>query len=123
MVYNGVSKGAKDPVVDQMVDKATKGLKAVVDKLWVLWVDHLIPNISHQVRAEAEARACEDHNHRIQEETECIVQEKVTRAALQDKWLEEKLMALLAGQMTQEEFQEDSEAEESMEVVVVEEVK
>ena len=51
------------------------------------------------------------------------MQEKVTRAALQDKWLEEKLMALLAGQMTQEEFQEDSEAEESMEVVVVEEVK
>ena len=115
MVYNGISKCTKDPVVDQMVDEATKVLKAVVDESWVPWAGHLIPNISHWVRAEVEARAQEAHDCKIQEEAEHIVQEKVTRAVMWDKWLEEKLTALLAGQIMQQEFQEDLEAKESTE--------
>ena len=46
-VYDGVTKGTKDVMVDQMVEDATRALKAVADKLWVLWADHLIPNMAH----------------------------------------------------------------------------
>ena len=44
-----------------------------------------------------------------------LVQEKVSRAAKQDKCVVEKLTALLAGQMMQEAFEENSEAERSVE--------
>ena len=60
MVFNGVSK----VVMEQMVDTATK-LEAVADKSWVPWADCLIPNVSHWVRVEAEARVHEEHNRQI----------------------------------------------------------
>ena len=43
------------------------------------------------------------------------MQEKVLKAAKWDKQVAEKLTALLAGQIMQKAFKEDSEAEESME--------
>ena len=43
------------------------------------------------------------------------MQEKVVRVAKQDKHVVEKLTALLAGQITQEAFQENLEAEQSTE--------
>ena len=116
MVYNGVSKGVKDKTVDQMVEDATRVLEVVVDELWVLWVAHLIPNVACQVRAEAEARAWEEHDCRNWEEAACIVQEKMTRVVRWDKRVGEKLTELLEGWITQEAFQEDLEAEEIVEV-------
>ena len=56
-MYNGVSKGTKDPVIDQMVDEATEALEAIVDESWVPWA-------SHQVR-EAEEKVCEEHDCKI----------------------------------------------------------
>ena len=50
MVFDGVLKGAKDRVVEQMVEEATKVLETVVDELWLPWVEHLIPNISRHLR-------------------------------------------------------------------------
>ena len=47
MVYDGVSKGTKDKMVNQMVEDATRALKVVVDESWVLWVGHLVPNMAH----------------------------------------------------------------------------
>ena len=61
----------------------------------------------------AEARAQEEHDHRIQDEAAHIMHEKVARVARQDKRVREKLMELLDHQITQEAFQEDLEAEES----------
>ena len=52
-------------MVDQMVEDATRALKVVADELWIPWVAHLIPNMAHRVRAEAEARAWEEHNHKL----------------------------------------------------------
>ena len=104
------SKPWPNVMVDQMVKDATRALEVVADKSWVPWVECLIPNVSHQVRVEVATRACEEHNSRIWEEVECIMQEKATRVAWWEKWLEEKLMALLA------KFKEDLEAEEMVEV-------
>ena len=47
MAYDGVSKGAKDETVDQMVEDATRALKVIVDESWVLWVARLVPNVAH----------------------------------------------------------------------------
>ena len=46
MIYDGVSKGVKDPVINQMVDEATKALEAIVDKSWVPWAFCLISNMA-----------------------------------------------------------------------------
>ena len=51
-MYNSVSKGVKDVMVDRMVEDATRALEVVADELWVLWVEC-------QVRAEAEKKVCE----------------------------------------------------------------
>ena len=61
MVYNGISKGTKDLVVNQMVEDVTMALETVADKSWVPWVDCLIPNVAHQVQAEVEAKVHEQH--------------------------------------------------------------
>ena len=116
MVYDGISKGTQNPVVDQMVNEATKALEAVVDESWVPWVHHLIPNISCRVRAEVEAKAREEQDHKIQEEVEHVVQEKMMKVVKWDKRLGEKLMEPLVGQIMQEAFQHNSEAEETGEV-------
>ena len=100
-MFDGVSKGAKDPVVEQMVDKATKVLEAVADELWVPWVEQLIPNISHRFRAEAEVRAQAEQDCKLREEVQHIVEEKLARVVRWDKQLEEKLMEGLEGQLTQ----------------------
>ena len=62
---DGISKGVKDLAMEQMVDEATKVLEAVVDESWVSWANHLIPNISHQAKAEAEVRAQEEQDRKI----------------------------------------------------------
>ena len=46
MVFDGVSKGVKDPGVEQMVDEATKVLEAVANELWLPWAEHLISNVA-----------------------------------------------------------------------------
>ena len=51
------------------------------------------------------------HDHKIREEAEHIVQERVLRVGKWDKQVVEKLTALLVGQIRQEEFQENWEAE------------
>ena len=65
------------------------------------------------MRAEAEARAQEEHNRQLREEAKCLVNEKLARMAKQDRWLEEKLTEVLEGQLTQAELEINSEAEET----------
>ena len=43
---------------------------------------------------------------------EWLIDEKMARAAKRDRWLEEKLTAVLEGWLTQVELEVDSEAEE-----------
>ena len=110
-----------------MVDEATMVLEAVANKLWLPWVEHLIPNVACRVGAEVEARAQEEHNRELREEAKCLVNEKLARAVRQDKQLEEKLMEVLEGQLSQAVLEVDSEAEEmgeaeGMEAVMTEDV-
>ena len=114
-MYDGVSKGAKDPVVDQLVDKTTEALEAIADRLWVLWASHLIPNMACRVREATEQKVCKENDCKIREEAVHLVQEKVSKVAKQDKRVAEKPTALLVGHMMQEAFEENSEAEQSTE--------
>ena len=116
MVFDGVSKGVKDPGVEQMVDEATKVLEAVANESWLPWAEHLVPNVAHQVRAEAEARAWEEHDCKLREEAKHLVNKKLARAARWDKWLEEKLMEVLKGWLTQVALEVNLEAEEMGEI-------
>ena len=61
-----------------------------------------------------EVRAREEHDWKLQEEVEVqwIVDEKLARAAKQDRRLEEKLTAVLEGRLSQEALEINSEAEE-----------
>ena len=59
-----------------------------------------------------EVRAQEEHDRKLQEEAQWIVDEKLARAAKQDRRLEEKLMAVLEGWLSQEALEVNSEAEE-----------
>ena len=99
-------------MVDQMVEDTTKALEDIVDELWVLWVGRLVPNMACRVRAAAEARAWEEHDHEVQEEAKCLVDDKLVRAAKRDRWLEEKLTPVLEGRLSQAELEVDSEVEE-----------
>ena len=101
-----------DKTVDQVVEDTTRALEAIADELWILWVAHLIPNMAHQVRAEAEARAREEHDRNLQEEVKQLIDEKMARAAKRDRWLKEKLPVVLEGRLTQAELEVDLEAEE-----------
>ena len=65
MVYDGVLKGVKDPVIDQLVDEATKALEAIADESWVPWASRLIPNMACQVREAAEEKLHEENDHKI----------------------------------------------------------
>ena len=95
-----------------MVKDTTKVLEEVADESWVPWVGRLIPNIVRQVRAAVEARSREDRDREVREEAKRLIEEKLARAAKRDRRLEEKLMAVLEGQMSQAELEIDSEAEE-----------
>ena len=95
-----------------MVEDTTRALKAIVDKLWILWAAHLVPNVARRVRAEVEARAQEEHDHELQEEAKHLMDKKMARAMKRDRRLEEKLMVVLEGQLSQEALEVDSEAEE-----------
>ena len=95
-----------------MVKDATKVLEEVADELWVPWAGHLIPNVVRQVRAAVEARSREERDREVQEEAKRLVEEKLARAAKRDRWLEEKLMAVLEGRLSQVALEVDSEAEE-----------
>ena len=64
------------------------------------------------MREEAEARALEEHDHKFQEEAKWLIDEKLARAAKRDRRLEEKLMAVLEGRMSQAELEIDLEVEE-----------
>ena len=64
------------------------------------------------MRAEAEARAWEDHDRQLRKEVKCLADEKLARAAKRDRQLEEKLTAFLEGQMSQVELEIDLEVEE-----------
>ena len=59
-----------------------------------------------------EARAQEEHNHELQEEAKRLVDEKLARVAWQNKWLEEKLMEVLEGQLSQATLEVNLEVEE-----------
>ena len=99
-------------MVKQMVEDATKVLKDVVDKSWALWAGRLIPNVVHRVREETEARAREEYDWKLQEEVKHIVNEKLARVVKRDRWLEEKLTAVLEGWMSQVELEINLEAED-----------
>ena len=68
--------------MEQMIDKATKVLEAIADKLWVLWAKCLVPNISCQFRVEAEAKAQDEQDRKLRDEAECIIEEKLARAVI-----------------------------------------
>ena len=95
-----------------MVKDATKVLEEVTDESWVPWAGRLIPNVVRQVRAAVEARSREERDREVQEEAKRLVEEKLARAAKRDRRLEEKLMAVLEGRLSQEALEVDSEAEE-----------
>ena len=101
-----------DETVEQVVEDATEILEAVTDELWIPWATRLIPKVASRVRAEAKARAREDHDWQLREEVKHLTDEKLVRAAKRDRRLEEKLMAVLEGWMSQAELEMDSEAEE-----------
>ena len=65
-----------------------------------------------RVKAEVEARALEEHDRKLREEAQRIVDEKLARAAKRDRRLEEKLTAVLEGQLSQDALEVDSEVEE-----------
>ena len=101
-----------DETVVQIVEDATEALEAVADESWIPWAGRLLPKMVRRVKAEVEARAWEEHDWKIREEAQRIVDEKLARAAKRDRWLEEKLMAVLEGRLSQEALEVDSEAEE-----------
>ena len=98
-----------------MVEDTTKVLEDVADKSWVPWAGRLIPTVVRRVREEMEARAREDYNRKLREEAKRVIDEKMARVAKRDRWLEEKLMAVLEGRMSQVELEIDSEVEEMVE--------
>ena len=67
------------------------------------------------MRAEAEARAREDHDRQLREEVKCLANKKLARAAKRDRQLKEQLTAVLEGQMSQAELEIDLEVEEMVE--------
>ena len=95
-----------------MVKDATKVLEDVADESWVLWAGRLIPNVVHRARAAAEARSREERDCEVREEVKWLIKEKLARAAKRDRRLEEKLMAVLEGRMSQAELEIDLEVEE-----------
>ena len=101
-----------DETVAEIMDDATKALEDVVDESWIPWVARLVPNVAHQVRVEAEARAQEEQSHKLREEVKRLADEKLVRVEKRDRRLEEKLTAVLEGRLTQAELEVDLEVEE-----------
>ena len=98
-----------------MVKDATKVLEDVADESWVPWAGCINPNVVRRVEQETEARAQEEYNWKLREEAKRVVNEKMARAAKRDRRLEEKLMAVLEGRMSQAELEIDLEVEEMVE--------
>ena len=71
--------------------------------------------IVRRVREETEARAQEEYDRKLREEAKWVVDEKMARVAKRDRQLEEKLMAVLEGRMSQVELENNSEVEEMVE--------
>ena len=105
-------KGVTDETVVQIVEDATEALEAVADESWIPWAGRFLPNMVRRVKAEAEARAREDHDRKLREEAQQIVDKRLARAAKRDRRLEEKLTAVLEGRLSQEVLELDSETEE-----------
>ena len=68
------------------------------------------------MRIEAESRAREEQSCKLREEVKRLTDKKLARAVKWDMRLEEKLMVVLEGQLTQVELEVDSEVEEMGEV-------
>ena len=99
-------------MVEQIVKDTTGALKAVTDESWIPWVAHLIPNVACRVRAEAEAKAWEEYDWKLREEVKQLINEKLARVVKRDRWLEEKLTAVLEGRLSQEALEVNLEVEE-----------
>ena len=65
-----------------------------------------------RVRAEAEAKAWEEYDWKLQEEVKQLINEKLARVVKRDRWLEEKLTAVLEGRLSQEALEVNLEVEE-----------
>ena len=61
-------------------------------------------------------KVCEEHNQKIWDQADCLEQKRLTKAMWWEKQLDQKLTDILAGWITQAEFEADLEVEESMEV-------
>ena len=64
------------------------------------------------MRVEAETRAREEQGRKLREEVKRLADEKLVRVAKRDRWLKEKLTAVLEGRMSQVELEVDLKAEE-----------
>ena len=101
-----------DETVEQIIEDATEALEAIADESWIPWVARLVPNMACRVREEAEAKAREEHDWKFREEVKQLINEKLARVAKRDRWLKEKLMAVLEGRLSQEVLEVNLEAEE-----------
>ena len=54
--------------MEKIVEEATGVLEAVADELWVPWAEQVIPNVVLQAREWVEAKVCEEHVKKVQEE-------------------------------------------------------
>ena len=107
-----------------MVNEAVRTIGSVADDAWISWAGRLIPNIVRHVREEMEARDHKERERRIREEVEAKerlvreeaereVREEAERVARRERRQQEKLDLFLNKSITAEEFEKDSEAEES----------
>ena len=105
-----------------IVDEATRTIKAVADDTWASWAGRLVPNIACHIREEMEAKDREEKKRKIceeveekerlvHEEAERLVREEAERVAQRERCQQEKLDLFLSESITVEEFERDSEAE------------
>ena len=106
------------------MNEAVRTIESVADDAWISWAGRLIPNIVRRVREETEVRDREERERRIREEVEVKerlvceeaereVREEAERVARRERRQQEKLDLFLNESITAEEFEKDSEAEES----------
>ena len=105
-----------------MVDEVVRTIESVADNAWVPWAGHLVPNIAHRVREEAEAKDCEEKERKIREEVEAkerlvreeaerVMRAEAERVVQREKRQQEKLDLFLNESITAEEFERDLETE------------
>ena len=67
-MFDQLSKGKHNAMVEKRVEEATGVLKAVADDLWTLWVEHVIPNVAFQARKRVVVEEHEEHTKKVCEE-------------------------------------------------------